>query len=283
MAKKAVKKGAEFIAGVLEKVPEEQRAAVKAALEAEEVLDYVGSHALRQDEFSAAMEEAKRLETESKILIAKNQEWYQDNLPLLNKGAKADELDKEVKKLNKRLKAIQEDPDSDQTDITAAEDKFAKATENLISKEAAKAMVDEAVKNATLSTQANGLDLVITMTDLASRHLADFREPLDSRALILYAQKNSTNIVDAYNRIYAEKIEGNKEAKAAEERAALKKQLREELIKEMPAQGHGLYPVGTGEPISSTLGALTNKPAPGVDIAARAAAAYQDLLAKRGA
>lgn len=285
MAKKSVKKGQEFVEGILQHVPEDQREAVKAALMAEGALDYVGSAALRQEEFSALAAETQAKAAEANALIAKNQEWYQNNLPLLNKGASADKLEAEVKKLTKRLKAVQADPDADPEDVDAATDKFAKATENLISKDAAKALVDDAVRSATLSTQQSGLDLVITISDLSARHLADFKEPLNSRDLITFAQKNNTNIVDAYNKMNAEKMEARAESLKSEERAALKKQVREELLKEMPSQGHGLYPVGSAEPISSTLGALKPgaKPNAPVDVIDRAVNAYNDLLSKRGA
>lgn len=285
MAKRNAKTEAQkYLDKLLAKVPEDKRTAVKEALTVDDTLEFLGEGVLAQEEFSRLAEEMKKATEEAQAKLDANKKWYNDNLPLLEKGARADVLEAELEKAKKKLEAVVASG-GDADDLDTAGAKIEERLKGFVSAEQAKKLVEEAQKNILLTQQQWGIDLATTLTDLSAQHLHDYREPLNTRDLIAFAQKNQKSIVDAYGLMTADKAAARAEARAKEERDKLRKEIEAEVRKELKPEGHGLYPApSNAEP--STLIGLKPKDSrggsSGDSLVDQAAAMYQDLLTKRG-
>ena len=87
MAKPKAKDAAQkYLEELLAKVPEEKRAAAKEALGVDSVLEDLGEHVLRQDEFSRLAAEAAEAKAKADEKYAANTKWYTDSIAEYTRG-----------------------------------------------------------------------------------------------------------------------------------------------------------------------------------------------------
>jgi hypothetical protein len=217
MAKKDAKEyGKKFFDDLVALYPADKQQTVRDIVTAmpETVLQHVGDHILRQDDYSEAMNAVTQLRAGTEKWRQDLQTWKTSIDAQLTEGAAAVE----------RLKGLDASgghiikPDDDDVD--------GKATPPVdLSGYVKKADVDKLVQDAVANAQGYATNYGAYMTGLVGRHLKEFDEALDTGALLAFCRENNLQIdrggYDAFVRERREtvaKTKRDEEIKAAEER-----------------------------------------------------------------
>ena len=273
---KASDSGKAFMAGVIAKLPEAQRAQAEAifhAAEAEVALEVVGTGALAQPEINRKLDEIAAQDKDLKDKLAaatslyeKNDEWYKKNEAALKEyPTLKSEID--------RLKAGGGDDD----DKNRAPIVDKKTIEKTI----------QAMLDPILSERERGyVDVVAFMQDTGMRHMARFGAPPDMRELVsnpklgkpIIGQPGRVySLQDSYNEKYGADV-------AKKDKEAHDKQIEDEVTKRLAErvkeQGDHPFPLRGAAP--SVLDVLDEKGGPSAHTLDTAVAAYEALQAGKG-
>lgn len=226
----------EYTKKLLEKIDDSER---------ESVLGALGERIMAKDEFSRGMDELRAKDQGVTAYKGELDSWYSEKLEFLSAGAAA----------IKELETLKKNPSAP----AAGGSQQLQSLENYIKKDELDKIVTERVRQS----ESIGVAVMSQLGDVISKHHHLFGEPLDTTALIAYAQTKGKPIADAWQELTAEKHQALAEKKAKIERENLRAEIRAELQKE---GGHGVYPVGAGEDATSpTLAALGFKKKDGED------------------
>jgi hypothetical protein len=279
----AFEDGQAFIAGVLAKLPEGQRAQAKAifdAAEAKDAVTLIGDGALARSDYSKHMDTIKTQDQELKDKLAaatqlyeKNDAWYKANATALQEYPT---LKSEVE----RLKAGGGGGDDD-------DDKEKKVTLDKKSIEDTIKSLLGAELDLQLSDRERGyVDVVAFMQDTGGSHLKMFGELPSMRELtanpklgkpILGQPGRVFSLQDAYNEKYGTQVQAKaKEAHDKEIEAEVQKRLGEERSK----NGGQPFPLRGQAP--SVLDVLDTKEGAAAHTLDTAVAAYESLQSGRG-
>lgn len=269
----AFEDGTSFLTGVLAKLPEGQRAQVKAAFEAPEAKEAVvllGDSVLARSDYSKRMDDITKRDGELKAklqettdLYTRNDAWYKTNEAAL-----------------KEAKALREENDRLKADGGGDDDRNRPP---VLDKKTIEQTIDE-----MMSTREQGyVEVVSYMTDLSSSHQRLFGEPLNTRELlanpklgkpILGQPGRVFSLQDAYQERFGEQIKTKqKEDHDKGIETEVQKRLQEERIKlhQQP------YPL-RGQIGPSVLDVLDTKEGSASHTLDTAVALYDTLQANRG-
>jgi hypothetical protein len=255
MARKPPKEaGSDFLSGVLARISDDKKDAVKLLLADEAVLEEIGGGVLRQDDYSRHMNELTSWRGEL-------DEWYKTNQEAL---AAFPQLQGRIAELEAARQAAAAEP-TDPPIQTPAVDLSGY-------------MKSEDVAKLLSEREAQAVALMSRLTTLASHHSHEFKEPLDTDKIVVHARKTGLPVEAAYADMVKERREKTTAEQRAAELAAAERRGAEKARREMSSPTP--YPVGNAEP--TTLSGLNAdagaKAAFGLDAAVRA---YHDGQAQR--
>jgi hypothetical protein len=233
MAKDAKTVGSTFLAEVLAKLPEAERAKAQevfAGAAAEAALVALGEGALRQSDYSRASNEIRQKEAEVDTYKGQLDTWFAEKKPILE----------EVEVL--RAKVAGQPPVVPPV-VPPAAPAF----------DPSKFVSPEALTKTLEATERGALQFIIESNKLAQQHFKDFGEPLDLAPLVQHKQVQQLGLDGVYRLVHAEQIATRATAAADAAREAIRKEEREKLQAEM-ARAQTPYPVRGNEP--STLDAI---------------------------
>jgi sulfur transfer complex TusBCD TusB component (DsrH family) len=262
----AFESGQAFIAGVLAKLPEEQRAQAKAIFDAAEAKDAVtllGDGTLARADYSKSMDSLRDKEGALNEHYERLNNWYTVNKDALE----------EAKALKERGPAPPADPlpPSDKPPIQSA----------ALSAEDVRRLADEAVNSA-------GRDYIAVSAFIASqglRHLHMFGEPLDALELVQNPKVGRPiagqpgriySLQDAYLEKYGERI-ATRQKEAEDKR--INDEVEKRLVERTKQQSTHPFPLRNE---SSPLDVLQSKEGPAAHTLDSAVAEYERLQAARG-
>src|SRR6267378_2489498 len=172
MAKKDKKTvGQQYAEKILKLLPKEKQDELKALLTADEIVETLGSDILTQEEIAELRTAAETRNAEADAYKGRLDQWYADQQQQIAAGTTA------LAELEKLKKAPPTDPNAPPPAIDL---------KNYVTREEATRVLTEAVAR----TQQDALTFNVISNELSMRHLNDFKEPLDLRGLITYAQQN---------------------------------------------------------------------------------------------
>lgn len=238
-----------FMAGVLAKVPEGQRAAVQAAIEASpEALALIGDGVIRQEDYSRNMNDLAAAKK-------KNEDYYVE-LSTWHTGVKT-----ELETLRAAKPAPVADPNKPAPDGNKAD----------ITKADVDAMLD------TFGRDAAGF--VAATNTLSMAHFQKFGEVLDLRPLLEDKRIKELGLNGVYNEVYKEQLAAKAAAATAAETARLRAEIETNVRRELANQQiPGAISPQTG---ASPLDAIGKAPDPAINIVDAAATEYNRLAAAR--
>jgi hypothetical protein len=233
--------GVEFLKGILDKIPEEKRQAIEEALKADEIVDHIGDGALRQSDYSRAMDETREQQKVAEAEKAKYTELYDNNVQWLT-DQKAGIVD-----MQSRLK----DRDDELARLRKAGDDgdFGEDTPPIdVSKFVSKAEFDAAVDKRVAGLERDAMTIIPLLNQISLRHFKTYGEVLDGQELFKHAQTVGLPLAQAYEDmtkdLAAKQQTDEIEAKLE---AARKEGFNEAMAK--AREGGGLpYPVTNNEP-----------------------------------
>lgn len=222
---KAAKDAAkEFLAELLAKVPEQQRAALEALGTVDEALEFLGSGVKRQSEFSSSMDTLAKERAYLEGKKAEYDEWWKRHNGMLTAGSGA------LAKL-KALKDRGIDPDRPETFSRQDDDPDDRPNFNAAAF-MTKEEFQEAMRSSLLATEQGGVALISKAVTIASKHQSEFGEPFDMQPVIDAAIKSGRPIEDEYNLLVQPKRQEKQQKdfdqklKEAEERGAARERQR---------------------------------------------------------
>lgn len=233
----------DFLKNLLEQIPAEQR---------DSVLEHIGEHVLRHDEFSRLSDEARATQEAAARLqqeAATAKEQY---------TAAYGEVLQHKTKLDK-WKEEQE------AAFAGAAPKEIDTTRFVSKDDLARIVAEQRA-----AAQGESLALTSAVTSIAVRHMKEYGDALDTDALIKHAQTKGLNLATAYADMTAAQREARDEKLAAEKEQKLRETIEREVRSKLgPA---ALYPVSSE---SSALAGLVpaNAAKFGIDAGAKAIAA----------
>ena len=255
----AKESGEAFLAGVLAKIPEDQRAQVEAALRAEAVLTHLGDGVLARSDYSTHMDALRTKETDLQSKFTELNDWWTANEAALKEY-------KVIKPEYDVLKGGRPNPDP-KPDPKAVDPR-----------QVALDVVNEA-----------GREYVSVSAWIASKaveHLHRFQEPLDTMALVANPKLGKPvpgqpdrvfSLNDAYNEVYGEKVT----AKLQEaETARINKLVEDRLTEERKKFTSHPFPLASESVLPIDTLSDPNRPKHTVD---SAIALYEQLQSGRGA
>jgi len=234
-----------------------EKITLKEALDREDVQQYLGESALRQEEFSRVSGESQQEMSKAKLWHENVTNWFKQETAKL--AAKEQELVEREKTLGTK----KEGDDDDDADTTLPRKAPAVDTTNLVDK--------KTFEQTILNVEEQGLNLVTTIEDIADRYRDEFGERLDRAELIALARRSGQALIPAYESFIKERREENTKKKHDEDIAAAEKRGEERARLQLSS---GLpYPTGGTEPaFTGTLSGLSkdaDKKNFGVDAAVR--------------
>lgn len=257
----ALEDGQSFLAGVLAKLPEEQRAQVKAILDdpkAKDAVTLVGDSVLARSDYSKHMDALKKQETEVLTIQQQQTDWWNANKARLEQAAT---LEAE----NTKLKA----------------GGTGDGPKGLTSEEAAKLVADQIAQN-----ERGYANLMFFSQTMGAKHQALFGEPLDMMELganpklgkPILGTDRTFSLQDAYNEKHGERV--STKAKETED-----KRINDEVEKRMVEERKKLiaqpFPLRGGQPEASVLDILNTKEGPAAHTVQTAVDFYEKLQADK--
>lgn len=275
--------GQTFLTTAMSLIPEAQRVGVQAALDAaladdttrNAFFDQIGEGALRQDEFSRAMDEARQEKQRAETWHRNLQTWHSNAQGQLStlESLRQDRPDlfNEDGSL-KRGRAADPDPDPD--DRPAPRRPAAPTVTGLSADE---------FNTKLAQRDAEWAGFFAEVSPLSFEHYARYKEPLAVDRVLAHARQNGQSFRDAYQVVYADQIRQHQtsEAQAREQqiRAEIEKKVRSEFASRPP------HPTGTSGLESSPIDWMdpgVKDPASPEQFSAHAAAAeYMERYAAR--
>lgn len=268
MAKKSKKDTAsEYLESLLAHVPEEKRADVKAAIMQDEVLNDLGEKILMRDEFSRAMDEARAVQTQANYdkdrytqTYEKNLKWYSDNEKAL---AQFDTLKKKGVDIDKLISGDTSAGGNGGNGGTQA----AADLSNYVKKDEVASLAALEAQKIVGAREAQYAGFVTTLQDISNRHLAYYKEPLDTTVLVETARKQNRPLSDVYKDMTSDLAEQRAKEIEKKKQADFETLVNQKVAEQMSQRAP--YPLGTdSEP--STLAGLGSKDGVGVEAATRA-------------
>lgn len=225
--------GQEFLTSLLSKVAEDKRALVQEALAAEEILNDLGDGVLRHQEFSRLADGLRESETQVAGYKKQLDDWY------AQKQRDLEELDR-LRKHRTRPNGRGRGDDDDSLPDLEDDDDMKSGKVDLTGYVKA-----EDVDKMIASLQQDGLALMSTMTTLATKHLQQFNEVLDTEALLKHAAEKRLRLDLAYEDYIKPRVE-ERQKKDIEDRIT---KAREEAVTEERRRVSATpYPVSSTEP-----------------------------------
>jgi hypothetical protein len=228
-----------FLADVLAAIPEEQRGTVEEALKAEAVTSVVRPRVLAQADYSRNMDALKteRAAFEQEVQEAQRKingwnEWYQST------SEQTTQMKDQLAKYQEAYGDLDEGsggvrtPSGNQNGVTGMTEE----------------QVKEMVETARQAGNAEAIAFADALTDIKLDHRANYKEKLDTVALIEFAHKNGLPITHAYEQFVSDK----REAKQKEELDERIKQERESAVAEY-ASKHNLPVIPSANEVMHTL------------------------------
>ena len=274
----AYESGQAFIAGVLAKLPEEQRAQAKAifdAAEAKEAVTLAGDGALARSDYSRSMDSLREKEGSLQEYYNRLNAWYSENEAALQAARGNGNGGNPNPNPNPN-------PNGNPAPAPAADPSRQPAPTGVLSAADMRAIADQAVSDA-------GRDYVALSAFIATqglRHSHLFGEPLDMTELVadpklgrpVYGQPGRIySLQDAYHAKYGERLAAKqKEQEEARFNAEVDKRLQERM--RATPQSHP-FPLRAE---SSPLDALSTKDGPAAHTLDTAVAEYERLQQARG-
>lgn len=251
MSGNATTAGKSFIQQLAEKLPEAKRAAFLSTFDGEETaLQTVGDSVLARSDYSRAMNDLKAVE-------AKQTQWWKDNQPLLDLGAKAKDAGWTPENPGG---GNPPDPNGNRSGVTP---------------EDVNKLLDE--------REAGAAAFFATLSSLQMRHFTTFGEPLDARQLMADAvsDPNRRGLEHAYQTRFADKLA----AKAKEkDDQAFETRYKERFAEDVKKLGYARPPdtIVGGAVLTSPLDALqpTNPAVQAGQDVQEMADMYNELVAK---
>lgn len=253
----AKESGEMFLAGVLAKIPEDQRAQVEAALRAEAVLTHLGDGVLARSDYSTHMDALRTKETDLQSKFTELNDWWTANEAAL----------REYKVIKPEYETLKTGTKTTTT-TTTAEDQ----------RKVAMDVVNEA-----------GREYVSVSAWIAAKaveHLHRFAEPLDTMALVANPKLGKPipgqpdrvfSLQDAYTEAYGERVT----AKLQEaETARITKLVEDRLTEERKKFTSHPFPLASESVLPIDTLSDPNRPKHTVD---SAIALYEQLQSGRGA
>ena len=233
-----------YLQGVLKSVPEEKKAGVQAKIDAlmkdDEILELLGDGVMMKADYSRNFDALRA----SKEALDK---WYAETLETNSSNAQAAE---ELAGLRAAGRIKEEKPTDD--DLDDETPSFKKLRESMVTKDEGTKIVQSAVGEGMRGTTS----LLNAVIRLSGQHQMRFNEVLDPDKLLDYARKNKASTIEqAYEAMYADKIEKFNEDREKSARQKLKDQLRTEVLAELKSAGP--YPITTEESQESSGSALS--------------------------
>ncbi len=233
---KASEAGKSFLAGVLAKLPESQRAqaeAVFAAAEAESALEVLGTGALAQPEINRRFDDLKKKETELDGWHAQLTEWFEQ------KKTDLTELD--------ALRGSRADASASANGRSAS----GQATNGHQSGlDASKFISREDFEKTLGDTERGALTFFNELNRLSFRHFQTFGEVLDTTPLLQDRRLRDLGLDGVYKDLHKDQLAQKAEAARLAEIEKIRGEERTKLQAELAATHHP-YPVRGNEP--STL------------------------------
>jgi hypothetical protein len=264
----AFESGQAFMAGVLAKLPEEQRAQAKAIFDAAEAKDAVvllGDGTLARSDYSRSMDTLREKEAALNEHYESLNNWY-----TVNKGA----LD-EAKVLKGGGMVTPTTPQAQPTTPQAPQASTALTPDDV------RRMATEAVNDAG----RDSLQVMAFIANQASRHLALFGEPLDALEIAQNPKLGRPvagqpgrvfSLQDAYLEKYGERLQA-KYQEAEDKR--INDEVEKRLVERQKTQTSHPFPLRSE---SSPLDVLSTKEGPAAHTLDSAVAEYDRLQAARG-
>lgn len=253
--------GLRLMAGALEKLPAELQAQVKTFADSEQgkaLIEYLGEHGLRQDEFSRKLDENRAQQQAAKVAqeaadaeMARLNEWYATRQAAL---AEYDRLKAEYDRL------AQASTGQPPPKVPPALD-----PSKFVTIDQLKEVEQEALAVMTL------------VPFLSAKHYAEFGEVLDPKALLAHPKVREVGIGGVYEEVYKDRY-----AQKAQQAATVKEeQIRaDERAKVLKESAQFPYPVRPTSGIGSPLDALEAKQE-NSSLVEAAAAEYERLQSLR--
>ena len=258
MAKKAPKEVASsYLDEILSKVPEDKRGTVKEALAADPILEDLGAHILRQEEFSRLSNEAAAEKRKAEEKYTANMSWWEQAQAELAAGNEA------KSKLTKLEKQLAEGRTEAASTSGINLDEYVKR--------------DEAIKTMRAELAArdqNFVAIVADMGKIVAQHSRDYpKDPLNIDDVVKLAQEKKVTLSQAYAEYSHDYRERKQEADQKAEAEALRKKIEAEVRAELSARGP--YPMpDSSEGVSPLAGLKKGNGADAEYGVAAAVAAY---------
>jgi hypothetical protein len=261
----AFESGQEFLASVIAKLPADAQAQAKEIFgrpEAKEAVVIVGDGALRQPDYSKAMNELKTKETELQAKLDNLTSWFEDNKTALEEYVK-------IKPEYDTLKAAPPKPGDPPKPPTPPVDPR-KAAEDLLAEQG-----------------PQYVQVAAYLAGLAVKHHHMFGEPLDPMAIVQNPKVGKPiagqpgrifSLQDAYNEVHGERV-------LAKQKEATEKSFNDEVEKRLAAERakHTGQPFPLRDQSPSVLDVLNTKEGPAAHTLDTAVAEYERLQGARAA
>lgn len=257
----AFESGQSFLAGVLSKLPQEQRAQAEAifnAAEAKDAVTLIGDSTLARSDYSRSMDQLREKEGALNEYYTRLDGWYVENKAALDAARSG----------------------GGGGDPTPSPEPTNGGAGGMISAAEARRIADEAVNEAG----RDYLAVTAFLTTQGARHSHMFGEPLDMNELItspklgkpIYGQPGRVySLQDAYNEKYGERLQA-KQKEADDKR--FNEEVEKRLADRVRASSTHPFPLRAE---SSPLDALQTKDGPAVHTLDSAVAEYERLVAAK--
>lgn len=254
--------GKKFMEKVLAKIKDEaKRKEMEALLFDDEIVEFVGTGTLAQEEFSRAMAGVQGLEERNKNWKINLDTWHADKLKDLEEGAAA----------KARLAALgsggggNPNPDPDNPNPNPNTQPAARVDlTGYLKKEEVEKFINDRIGAAS----AEVVPLVTTTARLVDHHRATFGEALDIDGLVAHCRKTGLAMDrGGYEDFIKDKLKAKEEQRIKELETAAEKRGEERALQRLNATP---YPVGDGAEITTLSGLTQDKSKPtefGVDAA----------------
>lgn len=229
MARTAKTAGTEFLAELLAKLPESQRAKAQeafASAEADAALIALGEGTLRQSDYSRVSNEVKTKEQEVDAWKGQLDTWFAD------KKAALEEAD--------RLRA-NPNPNPNPNPIPPVQP---------LPPDLSKFVSPEQLAKTLEQTERGALVFITESNRLTAQHYKDFGEVLDLSPLLAHKRVMEVGLTEVYKELHKEQLDAKATAAEAARVAVIRDEERKKLQAEM-AGTHQPYPVRGNE--ASTL------------------------------
>lgn len=247
--------GKTFLTEVFGKLPDALRANAEALLsspEAQAALETVGSRVSPLDE---ERQRLNSLKTQLDGTSAKLTAW-RGNLETWAKG-KEDEFTEREKKITERGPG-----GAPAGDLPPAGDGVTKES------------LGKTISEFVAPREAAFVQYVADATNFSTFHLKHFNEPLDVSAIVRHPEIGNLGFRGVYEQLHKEKLDKMQSDAKLAERAAIKDEVRKELIGERPVDMP--YPIAEGSPLDALAVPADKRPSGDPAAAARM---YEQLVA----